>query len=108
MEKGGHHVDAPLVSRARQAVASLASFFHDAALCISLSFTLRTYISSRVSMGRLTGQVSRISPQTMPMTWCTVGLTPLARVDKDLNSIKGGGACQLPEKVLAEAADTYV
>ncbi|KAI0083881.1 ribose-5-phosphate isomerase [Irpex rosettiformis] len=29
-------------------------------------------------------------------------------VDKDLNSIKGGGACQLREKVLAEAADTWV
>jgi hypothetical protein len=30
------------------------------------------------------------------------------RVDKDLNCIKGGGACHLREKVLAEAADTYV
>lgn len=29
-------------------------------------------------------------------------------VDKDLNAIKGGGACQLREKVLAEAADTWV
>ncbi len=29
-------------------------------------------------------------------------------VDKDLNCIKGGGACHLREKVLAEAADTYV
>ncbi|WVQ68876.1 ribose-5-phosphate isomerase [Kwoniella europaea PYCC6329] len=29
-------------------------------------------------------------------------------VDNDLNSIKGGGACQLREKVLAEAADTWV
>jgi ribose 5-phosphate isomerase A len=28
------------------------------------------------------------------------------RVDKDLNCIKGGGACHLREKVLAEAADT--
>lgn len=31
---------------------------------------------------------------------------PRLRVDKDLNSIKGGGACQLREKVLAEAANT--
>lgn len=30
------------------------------------------------------------------------------RVDNALNSIKGGGACQLREKVLAEAADTWV
>lgn len=30
------------------------------------------------------------------------------RVDDNLNSIKGGGACQLREKVLAEAAETYV
>jgi ribose 5-phosphate isomerase A len=30
------------------------------------------------------------------------------RVDNALNSIKGGGACQLREKVLAEAADTCV
>jgi len=30
------------------------------------------------------------------------------RVDKDLNAIKGGGACHLREKVLAEAADTFV
>ncbi|GJF00182.1 ribose 5-phosphate isomerase [Phanerochaete sordida] len=29
-------------------------------------------------------------------------------VDKDLNCIKGGGACHLREKVLAEAADTWV
>jgi ribose 5-phosphate isomerase A len=32
----------------------------------------------------------------------------LSRVDKDLNCIKGGGACHLREKVLAEAADTWV
>lgn len=32
----------------------------------------------------------------------------LNRVDKDLNCIKGGGACHLREKVLAEAAKTYV
>ena len=30
------------------------------------------------------------------------------RVDKDLNCIKGGGACHLREKVLAEAAVTFV
>jgi Ribose 5-phosphate isomerase A (phosphoriboisomerase A) len=30
------------------------------------------------------------------------------RVDADLNCIKGGGACQLREKVLAEAARTFV
>ncbi|KAF8603584.1 ribose-5-phosphate isomerase [Ceratobasidium sp. AG-I] len=29
-------------------------------------------------------------------------------VDKDLNCIKGGGACHLREKVLAEAADTFI
>ncbi|KAI0339244.1 ribose 5-phosphate isomerase [Trametopsis cervina] len=29
-------------------------------------------------------------------------------VDKDLSCIKGGGACQLREKVLAEAADTWI
>lgn len=29
-------------------------------------------------------------------------------VDKNLNCIKGGGACHLREKVLAEAADTFV
>ncbi len=33
---------------------------------------------------------------------------PPFRVDSNLNSIKGGGACQLREKVLAEAADTWV
>ena len=30
----------------------------------------------------------------------------LHRVDHDLNCIKGGGACHLREKVLAEAAET--
>ena len=30
------------------------------------------------------------------------------RVDENLHSIKGGGACQLREKVLAEAAETWV
>jgi ribose 5-phosphate isomerase len=30
------------------------------------------------------------------------------RVDNDLNAIKGGGAAQLREKVLAEAAKTWV
>lgn len=30
------------------------------------------------------------------------------RVDSQLNAIKGGGACQLREKVLAEAARTFV
>lgn len=30
------------------------------------------------------------------------------RVDNELHSIKGGGACQLREKVLAEAATTWV
>lgn len=29
-------------------------------------------------------------------------------VDRDLNAIKGGGACHLREKVLAEAADTFI
>jgi len=29
-------------------------------------------------------------------------------VDKELNAIKGGGACHLREKVLAEAADTFI
>jgi len=29
-------------------------------------------------------------------------------VDKDLHCIKGGGACQLREKVLAEAAETFI
>lgn len=29
-------------------------------------------------------------------------------MDQDLNCIKGGGACQLREKVLAEAAKTFV
>lgn len=29
-------------------------------------------------------------------------------VDKNLNAIKGGGACHLREKVLAEAADTFI
>ena len=32
----------------------------------------------------------------------------IVRVDKSLNCIKGGGACQLQEKVLAEAAKTSV
>ena len=31
-----------------------------------------------------------------------------SRVDDELNSIKGGGACQLREKVLAEAAKVWV
>lgn len=31
-----------------------------------------------------------------------------SRVDEKLHSIKGGGACQLREKVLAEAAETWV
>jgi ribose 5-phosphate isomerase A len=29
-------------------------------------------------------------------------------VDADLNAIKGGGACLLREKVLAEAADVWI
>ncbi len=35
-------------------------------------------------------------------------LTGHDRVDHDLNCIKGGGGCHLREKVLAEAADTFV
>ena len=31
-----------------------------------------------------------------------------SRVDDELNSIKGGGACQLREKVLAEAAKVWI
>lgn len=30
------------------------------------------------------------------------------RVDHELNCIKGGGACHLREKVLAEAAETWI
>ena len=30
------------------------------------------------------------------------------RVDHNLNCIKGGGACHLREKVLAEAAETWI
>jgi ribose 5-phosphate isomerase A len=30
------------------------------------------------------------------------------RVDEKLNAIKGGGACQLREKVLAESAKTFI
>lgn len=37
-------------------------------------------------------------------TNCCIAL----RVDLDLNCIKGGGACQLREKVLAEAAKTFI
>lgn len=37
---------------------------------------------------------------------CSPLLTP--RVDAELNAIKGGGACQLREKVLADMADTWV
>lgn len=36
------------------------------------------------------------------------GSSCTSRVDLDLNCIKGGGGCHLREKVLAEAADTYV
>lgn len=32
----------------------------------------------------------------------------MQRVDSKLNAIKGGGACQLREKVLAEAAKTFI
>lgn len=35
-------------------------------------------------------------------------LPPAHRVDPSLNCIKGGGACQLREKVLAEAAKTFI
>jgi hypothetical protein len=33
---------------------------------------------------------------------------PLTRLKAELNAIKGGGACHLREKVLAEAADEFV
>jgi hypothetical protein len=36
------------------------------------------------------------------------GSQRLSRVDLELNCIKGGGACHLREKVIAEAANTYV
>lgn len=39
---------------------------------------------------------------------CSPGSSCTSRVDLDLNCIKGGGGCHLREKVLAEAADTYV
>lgn len=35
-------------------------------------------------------------------------LRPVHRVDAQLNAIKGGGACQLREKVLAEAAKAFI
>jgi ribose 5-phosphate isomerase A len=39
---------------------------------------------------------------------CAVIKWNARRVDADLNCIKGGGACQLREKVLAELARTFV
>ena len=35
-------------------------------------------------------------------------VTIARRVDSQLNCVKGGGACHLREKVLAEAARTFV
>ena len=35
-------------------------------------------------------------------------VTVARRVDSQLNCVKGGGACHLREKVLAEAARTFV
>ncbi|KAG6837400.1 ribose-5-phosphate isomerase rki1 [Arthromyces matolae] len=34
--------------------------------------------------------------------------TSTSRVDNDLNCIKGGGACHLREKIVAEAASTFI
>jgi hypothetical protein len=39
---------------------------------------------------------------------CAVTVWNACRVDTDLRCIKGGGACQLREKVLAEVARTFV
>lgn len=39
---------------------------------------------------------------------CVVTVWNACRVDADLHCIKGGGACQLREKVLAEVAKTFV
>jgi ribose 5-phosphate isomerase A len=39
---------------------------------------------------------------------CAVTVWNACRVDADLHCIKGGGACQLREKVLAEVARTFV
>ena len=33
--------------------------------------------------------------------------SPFCRVDNQLNCVKGGGACHLREKVIAEAANTF-
>ncbi len=40
--------------------------------------------------------------------WRKTGKAKIPRVDNQLNAIKGGGACQLREKVLAEAAETWI
>lgn len=43
------------------------------------------------------------------LSFSTLLISPSScRVDHQLNCVKGGGACHLREKVLAEAANTYV
>jgi Ribose 5-phosphate isomerase A (phosphoriboisomerase A) len=53
----------------------------------------------------LTVQTSERLPPPLALLYLT---TSASRVDHLLNCIKGGGACHLREKVLAEAANTSV
>jgi len=55
-------------------------------------------------MSPSTGRTSKCKIISM----CTEIKRDVCRVDAELNCIKGGGACQLREKVLAEAAKTFV
>lgn len=65
-----------------------------------------------MNVRKLTSNLSFLAPQPLfsALIACTPNVHPFntRRVDSDLNAIKGGGACQLREKVLAEAADTWV
>lgn len=67
---------------------------------------------AKINVGKLTSDLSFLAPQ--PLFSASITRTHNAhlfntrRVDSDLNAIKGGGACQLREKVLAEAAETWV
>jgi len=64
-------------------------------------------VISRSIQNSMSPLTARMSKSQITST-CAVTVWNVCRVDADLHCIKGGGACQLREKVLAEVARTFV
>jgi hypothetical protein len=66
-----------------------------------------TVLMSECIGGLSARQATFFGAEKIPLS-ATIEHRSLRRVDSQLNAIKGGGACQLREKVLADMAKTWV